>query len=243
MITEVVNCYLKAAAYQTLVYVGGQVATLVGSTATWTITFSLSGGTDSTPQAGDLVLVGFGAGSVVNESMDASHPSGYTTIGTEQYQNDSNDANSILYRKFMGGTPDANVTLSGIGATSRSRMAGISVWRNVDTTTPLDVAVVENGGTNTGLPVGSSLAITPVTPGAVVVSWGFGSNPVGSNFTSSNLSAFLAAMADASSVDGFVGMGYAPWSSGLFTPDYAGGNASNTGSWTGHTVALRPAPA
>jgi hypothetical protein len=73
----------------------------------------------------------------------------------------------------MGATPDTSITLT--GGTLSADDAGavvVQVWRGVDPTTPFDVTQTTATGTNSVLC--DPPAITPVTPGAVIVSGGAG---------------------------------------------------------------------
>src|SRR3990167_5514812 len=150
-----------------IAYVGGRTAGFAGTTSTQTVSLgSLTGGDtgDTTPQAGDLVVVSYAVGSTVNRNMTISTPSGgaaYTLIGTELTASDTFDANLRCAYKFMGGTPDTNVTLSQTGSLSDAGRYTIDVFRGIDPTTPLDVAAVTATGTSSSAV--NPGAITPTT--------------------------------------------------------------------------------
>jgi hypothetical protein len=221
-------------------YVGGYVQGFSGTTSNVVISLtSLTGGLASAPAAGDLVIVYFGTGSTVNRDLVVS---GYTEI-IELYSNNSVDTNLAVARKFMGGVPDTSFTLTGgTGSTSDGGAVAVQVWRGVNAVTPLDV-------TRTFATVSDSVlcdppAITPITPGAIIVSGGAGAHDEDGveTYSSSDLTAFISdGDNDANSVT--VGLGYHVWTSGSFNPaqfTFSGGDESSY-SWAAVTLALRPA--
>lgn len=196
-------------------YVGGYVEGFVGQTTDKTITLtSLTGGLASQPSDNDFVIVYFGTGSNADRNLVVS---GYTEL-VELYANDDSDTNLVVAYKFMTGTPDTSVTLT--GGTLNTSDAGavyISVWRNVNTTTPMDVTQTTATGTNTVL--ADPPAITPVTLGSVIVSGAAGAHDKAGapTYSSSNLTGFLSVGADDAN-DVTIGGGYNIWTTGSFNP-------------------------
>lgn len=222
-------------------YVGGQQGGRAGATSTSAVTFALTGGTDSTPQAGDLVVISIAVGSTADRAVSVVTPSGYTSL-TELYQNDTYDVNLGLSYKFMGSTPDTSFTLPSTGSTADAQRYTVHVYRGVDTSSPLDVAAVTAGGINARTV--NPGAITPATSGAWIHVVGAGAGATGGTYAASYLTAFLAGTT-ADTNDAFMGAGYySGWTSGAYDPAaFTGGGTSTTSdSWAAYTLALRPAP-
>ena len=225
-----------------ITYVGGQVAGRAGIASTASITFALTGGTHATPQAGDLVIITAVVGSQARNPAQAI--SGYTALGQLNPNTTTYDTSMNVSWKFMGKTPDTTFTLPSTGNIADAQRYTIQVFRDVDTTTPMDVTPVSATGTATGRPNPGS--ITPVTAGAWVVICGGGAAATGAayvapaNFTTGFLTGFTADTNDA-----MVGSGYwSGWSSGAVDPAaYTGGTANAVDSWAAYTIALRPAAA
>lgn len=222
-----------------ITYVGGQVGGRAGSTSTTNITFALSGGSNTTPQAGDLVVIGCAVGS--QGRTPACAISGYTA-GTQQ------DANGTTYDtslnkswKFMGLTPDTTFTLPSTGNIADAQRYTVQVWRGVDPANPFDVADVVATGTATGRPNPGS--ITPTTSGAVVGIIGAGAAATGAAYTApANYTTNFLTGSTADTNDAMIGSGYRSWTSGAEDPAaYTGGTANAVDSWAAFTYALRPA--
>lgn len=224
-------------------FVGGKTAELGDNDPPDAIALTgLSGGTDSSPSEGDLVIVAFCCAGTVDMNL-AIDTAGYTDVA-ELYANGTRDANLLVGYKFMGASPDASVTVSG-GEANRGAVAAIHVWRSVDSGTPLDVSATTATGTGTGQP--NPPSITPISTGAVVIAVGGGSGPSGmeANFTQSELSNFITESEGNNDVAGnvvtaTVGMGSFAWSSGAFNPAaWTGGSTDAGDSWTAISIALR----
>lgn len=223
-------------------YVGGQVNGRAGVASTATITFSLTGGSNTTPQAGDLVIITAVVGSQARNPAQAI--SGYTALGQLNPNATTYDTSLNVSWKFMGATPDTTFTLPSTGNIADAQRYTVQVFRGVDPTTPFDATAVPASGTGTGRP--NPGAILPVTAGAWVVICGGGAAGTGANyvaptnFTTNFLTGFTADTNDA-----MVGSGYwSGWTSGSVDPAaYTGGTTNAADSWAAYTLALRPAPA
>lgn len=231
-----------------LQFVGATSDTFNGfGTGTHTVSLSgtLTGGLGSSPAAGDIVLIAYGANGSTNQTLGVS-TSGYTEVAN-LYANDSLDMNLGAYYKMMSGTPDTQVDLlpNGDAGSGSSCAAVIHVWRGVNTGTPMDVAVTTATGANAGSP--NPPAITPVTAGAkiIVFAGATGLNGgVALSQTGSELSNFRSVYSDhgdTSNNDCTVAMGSAAWTSGAFDPVALVGQANAADSWCAVTMALRPA--
>lgn len=221
------------------VYVGGRTHAFGGTTGTTSISLSgtLTGGLDTSPAEGDIVIVAVGIGSSGNVDVTLS-TADYIEVA-DLYGNDSNDANLGVYYKIMGPTPDTEVVIGSTGDAQNGCAVGIHVWRGVNQTTPMDVTAVPATGINTNR--ANPPAITPVTSGAVVVSMGSGCATNAAVYTSSDLDNFRTAAVN-DTFDAVVGIGSIEWGgSGEVDPaQFGGGDGSTTMAWCAVTLALRP---
>jgi hypothetical protein len=223
-----------------LSYVGGRTQTSTGGTANLSVSLTaLTGGTDTAPQEGDLVIIAMCIASTANRAYRIS---GYDVIA-DLYANDTFDSNFQVGYKIMGSTPDTTATITGgSGSTADGLALAVYVWRNVDLTTPFDVTSVLNGPViDTGLV--NPPAITPVTSGAIIIAAGGTAHNGGTDtFGASYLSNFLTAGANSTN-DATIGIGHVAWTSGAYDPaawTFSQTN-SNTFSTNSVTFALRPA--
>jgi len=243
--TLIGDTYIAAA--PALAYVGGQGAGFAGTTSAQTINFALTNGTDRSPQAGDLVVIAYSVGSTVDRSLAIRNTSAvdYTLAGSELTQSDTFDANLRVAYRFMPATPETQFVLTETvgGGTGNANDAGrytVHVFRNVDVSTPMDVAVVTAGAIDTRIVNPGS--ITPSTSGAWVYGAGGAAGGTGGTFTSSDLTGDFRAGSTADINDAMIGAGYAVWTSGAFNPAAFGGGGTDTtsDSWCAITLALRP---
>jgi len=197
----------------------------------------LTGGVDTTAQAGDIVI-GF---LCVYDASDAALVigTGYTLIGSELYVS-TGGVNLRAAYKVMGGSPDTSLAFSSdIGVESAW---GALVFRGFDAGTPIDVTTTTATGANSDVTNANPPAITPVTPGSVIVAIGGGcSSAALTAFTSSDLSNFVHAERTSGSFKAQIGAGSAIWSgSGAFNPaQFGGGVSDNSADWAAITLALR----
>ncbi len=223
-------------------YVGGQVAGRTNASAALQVTFALTGGSDSVPQAGDIVIVTCVTGSAAgNPAMAITTPTGYTALGQLNQSAVTADTSMNVSYKFMGGTPDTTVTIPGTTNNAWGEAYCIQVFRGVDSDTPMDVAAVSDGGTGTGRPNPSS--INPVTAGVAVVICGGGAAGTGANYTApANYTTDFLTANGADTTDAMVGCGYNLSPSDPEDPAvYTGGTTGANDSWCSYTIALRPA--
>jgi hypothetical protein len=150
-----------------------------------------------------------------------------------------------VYSKVMTGTPDTDFVGVGPGG-NPTGCAGLAMaFRGVDTTTPLDVAIVTATGTGSSRPNPGS--ITPSTAGALIVAIGAGAATTGAAYT---LPGDLSSTTNhwrvgyiTEAVQAMIGMGIkTDWTSGAFDPgQWAGASDAAEQSWAAVTLALRPA--
>ena len=238
-----INPYVMAAAGGApLEYVGAASSTVLASVATNT-TLSLTGltgGSDTAPAEGDIVIVVFGIGSNGVAGAAAIVTAGYTSVVTV-VANDTADLNLLVAYKVMGPTPDTEVIVGPTLDTGDGGAVIAYVWRNVNTSTPMDVAYQSTSGTNNGVP--NPAAITPTTAGAVVIAIGATAyTGAGSVSNGGDLSNFVAQSSTTGSYDCWMGIGSYAWTSGAFDPAaFGGGTTSGFACWGAVTLALRPA--
>ena len=201
----------------------------------------LTGGIGSSVQAGDLVVVSNGLSGTSDATLTITDPSSvaYTIVGAELYSNDTFDANLRVAYKVMGGTPDASVNFSQSTGITDGGIGMVSVFRGVDTSSPMDVAGVTATGINSALVDPGQ--ITPVTAGAIVVVAGIAAHGLGlPNFGLTGLTS-IDNQAHNLTNDLTTAMGYTSWTSGALNPAaWTLTGSTTTHSWAAVTMALRP---
>lgn len=222
-----------------IAYVGGSTLAWPG-TATENTTMSLAalaGGLAAAPAQNDVVILAVGIGATVNINQTVVS-AGWTEL-FDIYISDVQDANLSIFYKVMGAVPDISVD---IGPTTNISYAGaaiVQVFRNVNTTTPIDVLTTTATGLDTGVP--NPPAITPITTGAVIVVTGTSASALSLDFTSAELTNFRSIISP-DSIDTALGSGWKAWTGGAFDPaPFGGGTTSINESWAAGTLALRPA--
>lgn len=228
----------------TLSYVGGTSCSGTGSTYSCSLT-SLTGGSDSSAAAGDIVIVITGWASTANGNPGVT-TSGYTEVpgSTDLYSNDTRDANVSANYKVMGASPDTSVTVSGFNNAANGGATVVQVWRGIDQTVPMDATVTTATGGNASSP--DSPSITPVTSGAVVLSAGLGTDDT-TPLTKTAPTGYgnaVTTTGTGSTMSVTVGIASKAWSSGAENPAaWTGGETSTSDSWGAFSIALRPASA
>lgn len=222
-------------------YVGGKTAAIPASAATNTTVSltDLTGGLDTAPAAGDLVVIGFATGGAGDKSIGIA-TAGYTEV-SELFADNFDDTNLSVSYKFMGGSPDTSVDVGPTTSATEPGAVVIHVFRDVSTGVTLDVAATTavTGGSSQPNPA----SITPVTAGAWIVVFGAKSSDATINaFTSGDLSNFIQQNNSQSAQLIRIAGGTAEWTSGAFDPaEFGGGNARTDSSTAAVTIALRPA--
>ena len=229
-------CLQVIPAQAAITYVGGQTGTAAGQTANIDVNFALTGGSNATPQAGDLVIITFCLAGTSDFSLIVEEPAGtdYDLLGTESYVSDTFDVNRRTTARVMPGTPETAFRLdNGLGGIADAMAWSVHVFRGQHGTY-LEQAVQQNSATNTSIvnPGG----ITPTTAGTWVYVVGCGALGTGrqGSYTSSDLTAFIATSQDDTNAVN-IGAGYFEWTAGAFNPATFGGggtdNAEHSYSW------------
>lgn len=226
-------------------YVGGVQGGRAGSTSTTTqsLNGTLTGGSDTSPSAGDLVIVWCSVGTnssyLASSQIVSGNNNGTYSYTTFQSQADTYYSQSQLNYKIQGATVDTSLTIPSSGSSRNAQRWIVHVFRGVSASSPFDVTPVPSSGDNTGRP--NPTAITPSTAGAWIVAYYASAVATGIAYTSPGLSGWLGDTT-ADTYDVIQGGGYySSWTSGEYDPPAitAGGTINTTDSWTGMTLALR----
>jgi hypothetical protein len=225
-----------------IAYVGGKSDTWDGTGATRNISLTnLTGGLAASPSENDIVVLSLSVISSSSGDMNLA-TTGYTEH-CDIYKDDTVTLNFGVFSKFMGASPDSSVTIQTIPlATGNNNWAHVrlTVWRGVNLTTPMDVAVVTNSGTDTAS--ATSPAITPVTAGAMVID--AAASCCGNALSVLNMSnpGSFSPFLMSKYAKGVSSMGGKEWpGSGAMGPYAHGGGTDTTACWAALQMALRPA--
>lgn len=226
-------------------YVGGTSKGFFATAGSLSLT-ALTGGIDTQPQEGDYIIAlttngSSTLGTPYYVTISGNNSGAYThLIGSEQFANDTNEIGSRVYAKIQGSSPDTSLDHSGSRFSNDGATLIVHVWRGVDPNSPLDTASVAALGTNGSLP--NPPAITPNTPGAIVVVTGGGvAADCSADFTTSGLSNVVQTFSGAGPEETRGLIGSVTWSSGAVNIDTFGGMATGTSdAWTAFVLALRP---
>lgn len=225
--------------FGTLDYVGGASTASAGSSSLTLSLTALTGGLASAPAEDDIVILSF-AQHIAGDANLAPTTSGYTELA-DLYTSDEGDLNMYVGYKVMGVTPDTTVTVPSQG--TGSLIVAVHVWRNVDTTTPIDATTTTATGVDTVQ--ADPASITPVTSGAVVIVVGASaSDTTNSDITTvpSGYTVEVSRNTSASRECGLV-VGAKAWAGGAENPGVFTGTTSTDSKavWGAVTIALRPA--
>lgn len=229
-------------------YVGGQDNSFAGTTSNTDVTFSLTGGSDATPAAGDLVVVTFCTGSTVDRTLSITNTGGtaYTLIGSELYSDDTFDTNMRVAYRFMPGTPETAVRFAGgSGNAADAATYAIQVFRNVDTGTPMDVSATTVSAANQNTRLIDPPSITPSTAGAWIgISGCAAGGTLTADFTDpGDVVNFRTDGQTDTNDSGVAAWHYTSWTSGAYDHGAltGGGTDTTSDSYASVAWALRPA--
>lgn len=216
------------------IFVGSQTYTRGGSTTDTAVTFALTGGVSTTPQAGDFVVLSIAIGQTGSTSAPQGI-TGYTTLG-QVVGADTYDAGLYVGTKVMGSTPDTTFPVRSSYSIENAQAAVVFVWRNVEA---LDVTSTTASGANSR--AANPPAITPVTENSIIMAVGAAAHVGGAvNYTNTELQGFRSA-AGSDTYDVSLGAGYVNWTSGAFDPAaFTISGSTTSDSWAALTLALKP---
>jgi hypothetical protein len=231
-------------------YVGGVQSGRAGATTTTTQSLSgtLTGGSNTSPSAGDLVVVwcASGADTTAAPSQDISgnNNGAYTGLTAQSsVVATTYDTYSRVSYKIQGSTVDTSITIPSSGSARNAQRWVVHVFRGVDATTPMDVTATYATGTGTGRP--NPASITPTTAGAWICAFYASAAATGVAYTfPTDFAADWLGGTTSDTADVMTGAGYyTGWTSGAYDPAaiVAGGTINAADTWTATTIALRPA--
>lgn len=234
------NHFLRAIQKATgLTFVGSVLQATSSNSTTLSLT-SLTGGIDTSPKAGDIVIGVRGFKSGTDQAIDCT-TSGYTELA-ELYANSGDDAQMGVYYKVLS-SAETDVTFT--NATATTGFVGAYVWRGINQSNPLD-ATPTTAATSTAII--NSPSITTVTNNSVVVSIGtcVGSlvNPLTALTAPSGMTNFTTIRTGAGTNNDICGglASYLQTTAGSYDPPaFGGGNSSTNATFCAITIALRPA--
>lgn len=222
-------------------YVGGQVGGRAGSTSTSTITFALTGGIDTIPRTGDLVVIEVVVATQArNPACAIATPTGYTALGQLNVSTTTYDTSLNVSWKIMGGTADTTFTLPSTGNVADAQRWAVKVFRYAHAS-PIG-ATASATGSATGRP--NPPSITPTNAGAHILICGGGAAATGAAYTGpANFTTGFLTGTTADTNDAMVGMGHwEGWTSGAVDPaQYTGGTTNAVDSWAAYTIEIKPA--
>ena len=230
-------------------YVGGVAGGRAGSTGTTTqsISGTLTGGSNSSPSAGDLVVVWCSAAAdttaAATQTVSGNTSGTYNTETQQSQLGTTYDAYAQLNWKVQGSTPDTTLTIPSSGSARNAQRWAIHVFRGVNSTTPWDVTSTTASGTASGRP--NPPSITPSTAGAWILWLGHSAAATGAAYTApTDFATNWLGGTTSDTADDMDGFGYyTGWTSGAYDPAAitAGGTTNAADAWVAKTAVLRPA--
>ena len=226
---------------------GNNVTT--GTTISYASDFVAPGGGGVVPATGDFILVwAVHAGTANNTGIRSAISSNSTgafsnTTALQQGVSDTNYCSSAPVHQFKG-VSDTTINVGGVNAVPNTIGFIAIALRGVDTGSPLDVTPTEAAGASTG--ASNPPSITPVTAGALILALYGAAQGTGAAFTAapSGMTKYFKNFEVLNGQDTAMAIAVKDdWISGAFDPGTcSGGTTAASDSWTGVTVALRPAP-
>lgn len=233
-----------------ITFVGSQAVSNATASTPYTIsTTGLSGGVDTQVRVGDFCIILTGnAGNTDNTPgvLDATFT--WTEAAELYADGTTNDVNASLSYAVATTTPPSTFDINtATTSTSFSKISILYVFRGVNTSTPLDVAVTT--ATGTGNYVADPPAITPVTAGACVVVAGFGSMGSANTATYTAVSSGYTRMRAVNQTTAITSRALAAMGHKLLvTPGvsenpgaFTASGSNSVSGWAAFTIALRPA--
>lgn len=229
-------------------YVGGVASGRAGATGTTTQSLSgtLTGGSNTSPSEGDLVVVWCSTGAdttaTTTLAVSGDNSGAYSNETLQSQLGTTYDAYSQLNWFRQGATVDTSLTIPSSGSVRNAQRWAVHVFRGVDSATPWDVASVNTSGTASGRPNPGS--INPSTSGAWILWLGSSSAATGAAYTApTDFSADWLGGTTADTADCMHGAGYyTGWTTGAYDPAAitAGGTTNAADAWVAKTAVLRP---
>jgi hypothetical protein len=230
-----------------LSYVGGTSGTGTSTGYTVSLSGTLTGGSGSSPAAGDIVVVfsGFGNTASSAPAVSGNNSGAYQAATAAQHVNDTWDTEFRSFYQVMGATPDTSLTITRVTNAAYGGGTTVHVWRGADTISPfIGAATPASGGNGAAL---NPPAYNPSVTGAIIIAGGAGTFAAAdtAGYTGiSGMSNTVTAYGNGSTADIGVIMASFAYAGSSYDPATATGGTQNnaSSSWAGVTLALRPAP-
>lgn len=233
-----------------LIYVGGSASS--SNTTTTTNSFTISFGNfgplipgeevDGVIATGDIAIVAFASAATGDLIINAT-ASGFTTIA-DLYANDTYDVNLWVGYKILTETLSQSINvICNTGSAAFGSAITAQIFRNINATTPEDVAATTLTQTNTGLP--NPPSISPITPNSIIVVVGANGNIATTDnelLSNSSLTKVISIAGDGANGDVSISMGHVRWTGGVYDPpafSFSSADSTNN-SAASVTIALRP---
>lgn len=202
-------------------------------------TSSLSGGVDTSIQAGDLVVVAYHVcpGSDTDLTLSGA---GYTwTENQDLFWTDANPSGMGLYWTIAGAGPSGNLTMSGSGSAARGQTGILLAFRNANAT-QFDAAtttVFDDDGA-----IINPASITTVTNGAIVLAIAGGCAPTVTSYSPPSGYTQIAEIDDTGQTQTSTihASMLLKTTAGAEDPGTMGGSSNGSATGIGLTVAIRP---
>ncbi|DAB40288.1 MAG TPA: hypothetical protein CFH81_08825 [Sulfurovum sp. UBA12169] len=217
-----------------LVYVGGKVFTAgsVGAAGLSIPLTDLSGGINSEPSEGDIVIVANAVSGQSAYTLTSYYPVDFTTLASVT-ATDANKTTLKLSYKIMAAIPDTSISIPTNADSYTGNAVIVQVWRGVDPLLPIRdlygfyMAATHIDGAHPNPPV-----CEPITKGAVVAAFGAEgcAGMVGGVFSSGDLEKFISGLGEAASYIGVACAGGYKRCSEYDAVDPASFSFSGTGS-------------
>lgn len=216
-------------------YVGGIAGSAVdGGNVSLNLT-ALTGGIGSAAIEGDFVLVSGG----ISDDNAGGGVSGWTEQFRYNGVDSTRDITHVVSSKFMTSSPDTSVTCLGNGNAGDSAAYTARVYRGVNATTPIDVAITSANGSSTNP---DPPPITPATFGAWLVVAAAGNvNDASINEPGGNGFVDLQTATGNDTRDVTVGSAHMGAVVDGVERDAGAFGAWSSSEWSACTIALRPA--
>jgi hypothetical protein len=226
-------------------FVGSTTGAGTGASYTVSLSGTLTGGSNTSPSPGDVVVayVGESNGGTVTSSLSGNNSGAYSTVRAHVVRADTWDSNLDTFYVVQGSSVDTTLTVTrGANNTTFGNAITIQVWRGVNPVTPLDVTATTANAANSC--VINPPALNASTTGAIIIAGGCGTMAATSSaFTGfTGMSNFVTRKGDGTTSDAGVAMASYEWAGVSYDPPtVSGGTTSTSSAWTAVTMALRPA--
>jgi hypothetical protein len=224
-----------------LSFVGGKAIAFAGATTNQIVSLTdLSGGSNSAPQPGDIVIAVYGTSR--NSGSDPGHAivsAGYAENERYFAVTAQQDIGLVMAWKVMGVTPDTQIEVTGSQDGTYASALAVHVWRGAHQTMPFVQAETRSSGTGNSRP--NPPSIVPAQGSTQVLAAGVGvTSGSMAALVAGTLSNFRTAFAT-DSIDCAIGLGSIAYTGAAIDPPvWTGGTANAGDSWGAMCAVLMP---